>query len=269
MIVNHSCNINNLILSISHINKFMLLNAFLFFLICFHINRVSFEILVHRSISHNHYIVGKKLEHVFRFFLWLLSGLPFPGWTKHIIAMHRKHHLTADLKEDPTSPHHRKFFQMFDYKHKDPNRPYYVSEEDKKKYASDIEIYDDWLEINLYQKYTKLGLTILWIVYTLLFGIWGFIIGAIHRFLISEISILLSHYITHKVGFRYVNLGPVDKALIVFPIGIFLAGEELHANHHKCPGQLNLANRWFEFDIGYWYAKLFIGLGLLKIKQPI
>jgi stearoyl-CoA desaturase (delta-9 desaturase) len=245
----------------------MFLDPFIFFIICFHIVRVAFELLVHRSLAHNHYIMSKKLQNIFRFLLWLLSGLSFPKWNQRIVAMHRKHHIYSDQPNDPTSPNHFSFLQMFDYNHYEPNRPYYISPEEMELYAPDIVPYDDWIEINLYQKYTKLGLTFLWLVYILLFGIGGLVLGAIHRFFISEILILTSHYMTHKIGFRYVNLGTTNKALIVFPIGILLGGEELHANHHKSPSKLNLANRWFEFDIGYWYAKLFIKLGVMKVKN--
>ena len=247
----------------------MFLAAFIFFLICFHILWVAFELLVHRSIMHNHYIVNEKLEHAFRFFLWLTMGLAFDNWAQHLTAQHRKHHLFSDTKQDPFSPYNYNFFQIFDYKHNEPGRPFYISPDDVKKYASDVKVYDGWIETNLYQKYPKLGLTILWIIYTLLFGIGGFVIGAIHRFLITEIIILIANYGTHKIGFRYVDLGPGDKAVNIFPIGILLAGEELHANHHKYPGKINYAIRWFEFDSGYWYAKLFIRLGLMKIKEPI
>ena len=244
----------------------MFLAAFISFLICFHILWVSFQLLVHRSMMHGHYvIVNKKLENTLRFLLWLTMGLGFNNWAQHLTAQHRKHHLFTDTKDDPNSVAGVNFFQMFDYKHNEPGRLFYISPEDVKKYASDVKVYDGWVELNLYQKYPTLGLTILWIIYTLLFGIGGFVVGAVHRFLITEIIILIANYGTHNIGFRYVELPPGDRAVIMFPIAILLAGEELHANHHKYPKKLNYAIRWFEFDSGYWYAKIFVRLGLMKV----
>ena len=74
---------------------------------------------------------------------------------------------------------------------------------------------------------------------------------------------------SHKgiIGFNYVkeHVGQ-DKSRIIFPIGILLAGEELHVNHHNQPWNPNFKRRWFEFDIGWMYIKIFEFFKLLKLK---
>jgi stearoyl-CoA desaturase (delta-9 desaturase) len=247
----------------------MFLEAFLFFLLTYHILWTAFQLLLHRGLIHQQFIVDRRLKVVLRFLLWLLQGLAFKNWESHITAQHRKHHLFADQKEDPFSPSNYKFLQMFDYKHNSPGRPYYISPLDVQKYAADIKDDHSNLEINFYQKYPKLGLSILWIIYILLFGIAGLVVGAIHRFLITEIIIFTANYGTHKIGFRYANpkTSTSDDAVIMFPIGILLAGEELHSNHHRYPNKVNYAVRWFEFDICYWYIKFFELFKLIKITS--
>jgi stearoyl-CoA desaturase (Delta-9 desaturase) len=245
----------------------MFLNAFLFFLLTYHILWVAFQLLIHRGLIHQQFIVDYRLRVVLRFILWLMYGLAFKNWESHITAQHRLHHLFSDQEKDPYSPNNYKFLEMFDYNHMSPGRPYYTSPEDIKKYSRDIKDDNSNLEINFYQKYPKLGLNILWGIYILLFGFAGLIIGAIHRFFINEIVIITANYATHRVGFKYAQRSDGDDAVIVFPIGILMAGEELHTNHHQYPNKINYAVRWFEFDICYWYIKFFELLKLIKLPK--
>lgn len=245
----------------------MILSSILFFIFCYHLLWASFELLVHRSLMHGHYIINKKLAIVLRFMVWLLMGLAFKNWQQHLCAQHRKHHRFSDQEGDPFSPHVQSFKELFDYKHNEPGKPRYVSPEDLVMYAPEIKNDTSKLEIEFYQKYPKLGLNIMWAIYIVLFGLPGLFVGAIHRFLILEIIILNADWGTHKLGFRYVKLPYPDKAVNMFPIGILMAGEELHANHHLDPNKLNYALRWFEFDLGYWYARFFIFLNLMQVKH--
>jgi stearoyl-CoA desaturase (delta-9 desaturase) len=60
--------------------------------------------------------------------------------------------------------------------------------------------------------------------------------------------------------------GPTrDKSRNLVPWGIWIGGEELHNNHHLNPASAKLSRRWFEFDIGYMWLKLFSFVGLAKI----
>jgi len=51
------------------------------------------------------------------------------------------------------------------------------------------------------------------------------------------------------------------------PWGLVIGGEELHNNHHLSPASPKLSQRWFEFDIGWLYIKLFETFGLLKLRN--
>jgi stearoyl-CoA desaturase (delta-9 desaturase) len=241
-------------------------NAILFLLFLNHIYWLSFRIFFHSGAAHKHWTLDPKLEHVFRFCLWLTNSLSFPNWVQHLVAQHQAHHVHSDTENDLISPHVFSLKQLLTCKKVVPGGPFYVKPDDLIQYGSDIKSYDDWIERNLYQKYRNLGLNILWIIYTLLFGIPGFFVGAFHRFFIIQFNIWISLYLYHKVGYSDKNYQGTNKAKNLFPIGILLAGEELHFNHHVNPARQNFAIRWYEFDIGYWYARLFRLLGLIKFK---
>ena len=51
------------------------------------------------------------------------------------------------------------------------------------------------------------------------------------------------------------------------PWGILIGGEELHNNHHTYPTSAKLSVKWFEFDLGYAYIRLFSALGLANVKK--
>jgi stearoyl-CoA desaturase (delta-9 desaturase) len=69
--------------------------------------------------------------------------------------------------------------------------------------------------------------------------------------------------VAHWVGYR--NGTTKDHSRNISPWGILIGGEELHNNHHLNPASPKLSRRWFEFDIGYMWLRLFSLLGLAKI----
>ena len=242
-----------------------MLEALLFFLITYHFYWVAFRLIVHGP-SHHHWTLTPIMEYFCRFVLWMTMGLNFPNWLRKAIAQHRIHHRDSDTDKDLLSPHNFTLREFLEGVHKyEEGRPFYVSPSDVEKYGSDIKLYDDWLENNLFLKHRYLGLNILWIIYVLLFGLPGLVIGAIHRFYSMEINIIVSIWFYHNIGYQSKGYNGEDKSKNVFPLGILLAGEELHHNHHRNSQRLNYAMRWFEFDLGYWYARALNAVGLIKI----
>ena len=70
--------------------------------------------------------------------------------------------------------------------------------------------------------------------------------------------------IGHWAG--YINGDSKDHSRNFSPIGIIIGGEELHNNHHLEPANPKLSRKWFEFDIGWMWLKIFQFLGLAKVK---
>ena len=244
-----------------------MMSAILFFFFLYHLYWVSFRLMVHGQ-AHRVWKLSPILEHICRFLQWLTFGNSWNGgWLQLLVAQHRIHHRDADTPNDLISPHVFTLKELFKgIKDVVPGRPFYISPEDIATYGSDFKIYDDWLENNVY-RHRWMGMNILWIIYTLLFGIPGFLVGGFHRFYITYFNIWVSLYLYHKIGYRKKGYDGSDQSRNIFPIGILFAGEELHGNHHTTPYLKNYAIRWYEFDIGYWYAKFFKFIGLLEFKD--
>jgi stearoyl-CoA desaturase (delta-9 desaturase) len=69
----------------------------------------------------------------------------------------------------------------------------------------------------------------------------------------------------HYRGYR--NFNCADASTNIFPVGIFIGGEELHNNHHAFATSAKLSNRWYEFDIGWMYIRILAALGLARVKK--
>lgn len=235
-----------------------------------HFKWVASTIYMHRGLGHRLFNFSPVLSHFFRFYLWLTGQIIWKNWMQEWTAQHRKHHRYSDGPLDPHSPHQVTFKQLlFDYA--DIRSPYYVTPAEVQFYAPDIVSADDWIERNLYCKYPKLGSLITGIAFSILFGWFGVAVGIILYFYIQPVSTILAAWLHHTVGFRYAaHASTNDHSKIVCPFGFFEAGETLHANHHLNPGNPNFSRHWWELDPGWWYARVFIAMGLMSLveKKP-
>lgn len=235
------------------------------FLVLQHFRWVVFSIYVHRGISHRMFEFTPVLSHIFRFYLWFSMKYTWPNWMQYYAAQHRKHHRYSDLPEDPHSPYQLTFKQLL-YDFDQPDSSYALTPEEIQQYAPDVVTADDWVQKNVYGPYPKLGLAIYWLLSTILFGWFGFVVGMTTYLFMDQIGIFLSNWVMHKVGFSYaVRKETGDRSKIVFPLGIIMAGESLHTRHHNDPGNPNFAHRWWEFDTGWWYCQLLMSLKLMKL----
>jgi|694.fasta_scaffold130057_4 stearoyl-CoA desaturase (delta-9 desaturase) len=234
-------------------------------LVALHIRGVVHSLYLHRGIAHKMFTFSKTMHHVFRFLLWT-NKLWWPQWNRHYAAQHRKHHKYSDTPDDPHSPYHYSFLQMFDYHHNEPGRPYYTTDDDVKNFAPNVPLFDDWIEKNIYAKFPKYGIIVQYVLILFLFGpIICLVSVPVLYFLLIEGYVIFGNWAVHKIGYRSRSaVNNADRSKNLFPIGLFFTGEELHANHHDWPGRSNFAIKWYEFDLGYWYARLFILLGLMK-----
>ena len=123
---------------------------------------------------------------------------------------------------------------------------------------------NDWIEQNVYSRYTFHGVIGLLIFNTFLFHGYGIIIWLIQMAWIPFWAAGVINGLGHWFGYR--NTETVDKSRNIIPFGFIIGGEELHNNHHENPASPKLSSRWFEIDIGYKYLKLFEFLRLAKIR---
>ena len=65
-----------------------------------HFTIIAVTLYLHRCQEHRSIALSPIVTHLFRFWLWLTTGMNTREW----VAVHRKHHVAVNQKEDPHSP---------------------------------------------------------------------------------------------------------------------------------------------------------------------
>jgi stearoyl-CoA desaturase (delta-9 desaturase) len=226
-------------------------------LIVTHITIICVTVFLHRGQAHRTLIFSPVLSHFMRFWLWLTTGMVTKEW----VAIHRRHHVSSDSPGDPHSPHVFGIWRVL--------FGGALLYRDSSKNSAIIAQYgigtpDDWIERKVYTPYNFLGILLMLAIDLLLFGPWGLVVWGIQMIWIPFWAAGVINGLAHWWGYR--NGETKDKSTNISPWGIIIGGECLHNNHHLEPANPRLSRRWFEFDIGWLYIKIFEFLRLLKIK---
>jgi stearoyl-CoA desaturase (delta-9 desaturase) len=227
-------------------------------LVMTHITIAAVTIYLHRCQAHRGLDLHPVVSHFFRFWLWMTTGMVTKEWA----AIHRKHHAKCETEEDPHSPQTRGIKKVLLegaelYRSESKNR------ETMEKYGHGTP--DDWIEHNLYSKFSWQGVALMLIIDVTLFGVIGLTVWAVQMLWIPITAAGIINGIGHYWGYR--NYDCADAATNVFPIGILIGGEELHNNHHTFGTSAKLSSKWYEFDIGWMYIRILETLKLAKVKK--
>jgi len=223
-----------------------------------HITIASVTIFLHRHQSHNSLNLHPIVSHFFRFWLWLTTGMVTKEW----VAIHRKHHTKCETREDPHSP------QVYGLKKlllqgSELYRAEARNQETLAKYGQGTP--NDWIERHLYSRYPWLGISLMLLVDVALFGAIGITIFAVQMLWSPVWAAGVINGIGHYWGYR--NFETSDASRNIFPWGVLIGGEELHNNHHAHAYSARLSNKWWEFDIGWFYIRLLEVLRLARVKK--
>jgi stearoyl-CoA desaturase (delta-9 desaturase) len=230
----------------------------LYTLVVTHITIASVTIYLHRHQAHRALELHAIPSHFFRFWLWLTTGQVTKEWA----AIHRKHHAKCDTEEDPHSPVTRGIKKVL-LEGAELYRVESKNLETMAKYGHGTP--DDWIERNLYTKYSWFGVAALLVINFVLFGVIGITIWAIQMLWIPITAAGIINGLGHYWGYR--NYDCSDAATNVFPWGILIGGEELHNNHHTHATSAKLSSKWYEIDLGWGYIRALEMMGLAKVKK--
>jgi len=230
----------------------------LYLLITTHITIVCVTLYLHRGQTHRGIEFHPALSHFMRFWLWLTTGMVTKQW----VAVHRKHHQMCEKPGDPHSPH------VYGIMHVLFGGALLYHEASKDKNMVDsygVGTPDDWIEHNLYSSHSRLGVGILLVFNLIVFGWIGLLLWGIQMIWIPFWAAGVINGLGHWWGYRNTNTKDRSKNISFF--GIIIGGEEFHNNHHAEPANPKLSRKWWEFDIGWMWFKVFNTLGLARVKN--
>ena len=215
-------------------------------------------LFLHRCQAHRGIEFHPVLAHIVRFWLWIATGMITKEW----VAIHRKHHATCETKEDPHSP---KIYGI--------RKILLEGSELYRKAAKDQELLeryghgtpDDWIERHVYTKHRILGVILMMFASVAAFGVLGLTFWAFMMIWIPFWAAGMINGTAHYVGYR--NFETPDTSTNLYPLAIWIGGEELHNNHHSFPSSAKFSIKWWEFDIGWLYIRVLGFFGLVKVKK--
>ncbi|HQR03685.1 MAG: fatty acid desaturase [Proteobacteria bacterium] len=222
-----------------------------------HVTIAAVTIFLHRCQAHRALELGAVPSHFFRFWLWLTTGMVTRQWA----AIHRKHHAKCETAEDPHSPRTRGLRKVL-WEGAELYRAEAANQETLDRYGSGTP--DDWLERNVYAR-SVLGVSLMLIIDVLLFGAIGLSLWAVQMIWIPFWAAGVINGLGHFWGYR--NFACADASTNLVPWGILIGGEELHNNHHAYGSSAKLSNKWYEFDIGWFYIRILEILGMARVKK--
>lgn len=232
--------------------------VFAFTMAVTHITIASVTIFLHRCQAHRALELHAIPSHFFRFWLWLTTGQVTKEWA----AIHRKHHAKCDTEEDPHSPVTRGIKKVL-FQGAELYRAESKNLETMRKYGHGTP--DDWMERNVYTRFSWQGIVLMLVIDLFLFGIVGVSVWAVQMMWIPVTAAGIINGIGHYWGYR--NYDCADASTNIFPLGILIGGEELHNNHHTFGTSAKLSSKWYEFDIGWFYIRSMEIVGLANVKK--
>ncbi len=230
----------------------------LYTLVTTHITISAVTIFLHRAQAHRALELHAIPSHFFRGWLWLATGMI----TKEFVAVHRKHHAKCETEEDPHSPQIKGLKALL----LTGVELYRVEAHNKEtcaKYGHNTP--DDWVERNVYSRFTWQGVGLMLIINLTLFGAIGAAVWAVQMAWIPVMATGIINGIGHYWGYR--NFEAPDASTNVSPWGILIGGEELHNNHHTYPTSAKFSVKPYEFDVGWLYIRMMEAVGLARVKK--
>jgi stearoyl-CoA desaturase (delta-9 desaturase) len=229
----------------------------IFFVVSGHLTNIATTVFLHRCMTHRGVTLHALASYPMRAWLWLSTGIVTKEW----VACHRRHHAYVDREGDPHSPvlegltsilfagwvHYRRAIR---------------NPELLEKYGKGTP--DDWIERYVFTKVSSIGIIILLGIDIYLFGwAWGFGVWTAQVLWMPFLGGVVNG-IGHAWGYR--NFEIKDASRNIVPLGVVLAGEELHNNHHADPRSARFRRRWFELDVGWVYIRILASLGLAQVE---
>ena len=153
----------------------------LYTLVLTHITIAGVTIYLHRCQAHRALDLHPVVSHFFRFWLWLTTGMVTKEWA----AIHRKHHAKCETEDDPHSPVVKGIETVF-WQGSELYRTESKNQETMDKYGHGTP--DDWVEHNVYSRFSWQGVGLMMIVNLLLFGAAGVTVWAVQMLWIPVLA---------------------------------------------------------------------------------
>jgi stearoyl-CoA desaturase (delta-9 desaturase) len=231
------------------------------------LNIFYISVLYHRGLTHS----AVELSPAVRKWTVLtgswITGIDPKAWA----CMHRLHHRHSDTALDPHSPQHLGVFGVMRGQLRSYEKALSGLARGRRgndAYASvvkDLDFPVNWLNRQRVWWLPYLLHAVLAVALAFAFHSW--LLGAAYWFGIMSHPIQgwMVNSFAHRFGYQ--NHANGDQSRNNTLVAWLVMGEGYQNNHHARPGSAQFAERWFEFDGGYWLCVLAERIGWLRIRE--
>ena len=219
----------------------------------------------HRYAAHAVCTMSRTVEKLFFIGCFITQGSSYIS-AKAYGAMHRLHHAHTDTEKDPHSPSTSSnlFTMMWDTRNNYFDI-YTGKTEVPAKFMKDLPEWDEFDKYaHNYIARLAWGAIYISLYYVFATEWWQYAFLLVH-FAMGSFQGAVVNYWAHVLG--YVNFKQNNTSKNIVPFDLFFWGESYHNNHHKFPGRLNNAVKWFEWDMGYVAMRIMHALGIIRLKH--
>jgi stearoyl-CoA desaturase (Delta-9 desaturase) len=217
---------------------------------------VCTTVYLHRALSHRAVTLAPSVEWVFRFLLWITTGIQARQW----VAVHRKHHAFTGKEGDP-HPAELVGWVRVQVMNVAMYRKEAQNEVTVARYARDIP--EDKWDRRLFD-HTLLGLAI---GIGILVVVFGPVVGLLAAFFHANLYLGGSAAV-NAIGHHFGRRPYENTAGNLHWLAFMTAGEGYHNNHHAVPTSPRLSHHWYQFDLGWLVIRGLSALGLAKLREP-
>ncbi len=229
----------------------------LYTLVMVQITIACVTLYLHRSQAHRSVHFHPAVAHFMRFWLWLTTGMNTREW----VAVHRKHHQAADTSADPHSPKIYGIWRVLF-----GGALLYVKAKRNKILVNELGhgTPSDWIEEKVYTPHPYFGILLMLVIDLVLFGPVGIVVWGVQMLWIPFWAAGVINGLSHWWGYRVSNTNDTSRNL--WPLAIWIGGEELHNGHHSDGANAKFSQRWYEVDIGWIYICILRFFKLAKVR---
>ncbi|MCU1495324.1 MAG: fatty-acid desaturase [Acidimicrobiaceae bacterium] len=215
-------------------------------------------VFLHRAVSHKALTVTPGVRFVFRFLIWITTGIRPRQWA----AVHRRHHAFTDVEGDPHSPLLLGFWRV-QLTNANLYRKVARDGATVQRYARDLPA-DRWDTVLFDHALVGLGIGVAILCVSLGWQ-YGLLAAAIHTLTYLALNAAINAF-GHVVGRQpYANTARNNQWL-----AWLTAGEGLHNNHHAAPTSARLSLAHGQLDPGWWLIRILAWrrLATIRLEQP-
>ncbi len=222
----------------------------------------AMSIAFHRAHTHQAVRLSRGLDYLMQTFLWFTTSMSKLDW----VSVHVYHHAHSDTPKDPHSPAQKGLARVFFLGVLDYSRAKSDPEVIKIRNRIPATSFERFIAGHLFSAPIAMGLGLMFLLgptYGTLMTLMIFLISPV--FAVGGVNAL-----AHAIGYQNYDSKDESRNLgFLFPLNWVICGELDHNNHHKFPKSPTFGHRWFEFDIGWVYIRLFRVLGLAHVTGKV